>query len=188
MIKDFKAEELKQFNALVSLYEQNIKLIEGNLAVIDEKYRKLAEAEKAADTEKLNYCKAQLVMFKDLVAPKSADNASSQETEEALIDTVFPENNEDEGPEFDGAGFTELDRGPEPAYQESMEDLIAPADEEDMPEEIADPLPVNDLDAEEDADWDEMISTGEIIPVQADDAKDEDKEDEDEWPDVTEEW
>ena len=155
MTNNTLTQETAKLKDLIASYESNKAEIEKQMKGIDEKYRKLAEAEKAALSASSafydNAISALSALISDEIKTESktetkvpAPEAKAEPEEEKVVDNLFPENNETEikdeqpvkeeapaeepEPEFDGAGFT-------------SEDEPAPADEADfIPEgEPADP-------------------------------------------------
>lgn len=145
-------------NKIIAVFQQNIDALKKEIKGIDEKYKKLAEEEKKELKEMLEYWKAQRNALNDgkgfVVAPAveeqpetTATEAPAEEEEEKVVDTIFPENNEpeeEETPEFDGAGFTEEDNQPEEKSELSdiwPEETVSeevPAEEEGEKDDSAD--------------------------------------------------
>lgn len=155
MTNNTLTQETAKLKDLIASYESNKAEIEKQMEGIDEKYRKLAEAEKAALSASAAFYDTAISAISALVndnvktetkeEKKSAEpEIKAESEEEKVVDNLFPENNETETkddepvkeeapvekpePEFDGAGFT-------------SEDEPAPADDADfIPEdEPADP-------------------------------------------------
>lgn len=167
---------------------------------IDEKYRKMAEEEKKQLTELVKNLEEQMKMYavylglnKDDEATETLEPAPAEEmpdmtakkeeeAEPVIVDTIFRENNE---PEEVAEPAPVIEGADEPAG-------------DPVPDESA-PAP-KDLDAEEDAEWDKRIESGELKEVQwpdeqtAEEPKEEKKEpvlvvdDETGWPAFPEGW
>ena len=134
MLESYLKKEITRAKEMISSYKDDIDAIKKEMKGIDEKYKKLAEQEKeelsatkdAYDTQ-LEFWKSRLNVLKngdDNMVEESAaaieetvEETPSEIIEEKIVDTIFPENNEgetgdvpqDQGPEFDGAGFTDAD-------------------------------------------------------------------------------
>lgn len=124
---------------------------------IDEKYRKMAEEEKKQLTELVKNLEEQMKMYAGYLGLGKGDEATEtlepapaeempdmtakkeEEAEPVITDTIFPENNEPE-------------EVAEPAPVVEGADESAPA--------------LNNLDAEEDAEWDKRIESGELKEVE----------------------
>lgn len=184
----------KEFANIYASTNKAKQITVAEIGKIDEKYRRLAEEEKKNLNETVKMLDAQLEFYGNLlglntpaeqpqektpavqeeVAPEVVEETEEVEREEKIVDTIFEENNEE-----------------------------AEAEEEPEVETTA-----KDLDAEEDAEWEERIESGElkqVEPVQTDEFSDiwpeesaapaeetEDKketvEEEDEWPEMPQEW
>ena len=153
---------LKNFKSILSSSVAAKEIVASEIEKVDEKYRKLAEAEKSDLTEQMKVLDDQIKLYSSLVQGNEPEQQEIP-AEEKVVDTVFPENNaeEDEGPETDGAGFTEADNvAPEAEAEEAAEDtedvhhngegdIVWPEDTDAVEEE-------SDKDAEEDGDgWPE---------------------------------
>ena len=166
-----------------------IEALKQEIANIDEVYRKkleeakaslvacLAETEKqyeywtnmsdfstgtAAPVRKRRTRKAAVV--EDTAAAPAVDDSLPFTEDEKVVDmdAVEETDAQSEEPEFDGAGFT-------------AEDNVPPVEEP------------RDLDAEEDADWDEKIASGELVQIGSE-SSEEKEDDNDGWGEFPEEW
>ena len=168
---------LKEISNIIASAEKAKKVVLAEMDKVDEKYRKLADEEKKNLNEILANLNSQIKLYAPIVNQETAEAVvadTAVEEEEKVVDTVFPENNEeeDEAPEFDGAGFTEADNA-------------TPAEE---PEETSN---VDDA-AWADAFGDNLAKDDEVDVEVADEAKSENGGDDlgdinEEWP-VPEEW
>ena len=150
-------QETAKIKDLIASYESNKAEIEKQMKDVDEKYRKLAEAEKAALSASSAFYDTAISALSAIVndevktAPKKENKPAKSEVkvepeEDKVVDNLFPENNEKETkdeesvkeeapaqktePEFDGAGFI-------------SDDESAPAEEtEGIPED--EPVDPND--------------------------------------------
>ena len=167
---------LKDVSALYSSANKVKKHIINELDKIDEKYRRLIAEEKKKLTEQLAVINAQLECFGALV-PEEKDAAAAELEKEKevkekpasevnlkIVDTIFPENNEEEAEE----------EKKEKEDEENAEDLNDAIEEEKGE--------LNPLDAEEDAEWDERIQSGELKEVQFEESNTEEEGDPNKWP------
>ena len=130
----------KQFKTILSSSESALAILKEEAEKIDERYKKLAELEKAEIAEQIKSLTSQVEMCKSFLSPAETAEPEpecpvpTEETEEpsAPAASLFPdkpvveeaipgtvlneegevvavEEPEDEGPEFDGAGFTDAD-------------------------------------------------------------------------------
>lgn len=164
MTNNTLSQETAKLKDLIASYESNKAEIEKQMEGIDEKYRKLAEAEKAALSASAAFYDTAISAISALVndnvktEPKKEKKSGEPEIkveqeEEKVVDNLFPENNEtetkedepikkevpaeDPGPEFDGAGFT--------------------SDDEPVPAEGSDePLPTEEFT--DPNDWDNQVT------------------------------
>lgn len=90
-------------NKIIAVFQQNIDALKKEIKGIDEKYKKLADEEKAELKEMLEYYKAQRDLLNDkknfVVAPAEEpveEQPQPVEEEEVVTDNIFPENNEEE--------------------------------------------------------------------------------------------
>jgi len=177
-------------NSIVSSLQNAISTLKTESANIEEKYKKLMEEEKSSISEALKEAEEQhhywLVVRGDLPAEEkktrkprakkaevSTDAVVTEDaTDDKVVDTIFPENNEDpqtvfpaeEEPEVDSAGFTSEDNVP--FTEESSEE-----NEETSSDEGETVI--------EDISWDDNSS--ESIEV-------DDDENDDVWPDTPDEF
>ena len=192
MLREFKEKEFNRINTMIESYQNDINDLTVQAAAVDEKYRKLAEEEKKNLNEALDYYKdlqSELISRRDALGLEAAvvdkktqkDKLKEAEKQEVVKDTLFPENNTVE---------------PDESAKEENPITEEPAVEEKAAE----------LDAEEDAEWNEKIESGELQKIEPEETTevedvwpDDDaevseeaiaqEEDEDEgWPDVVEEW
>ena len=128
---------------------------------VDAKYAALAEKEKKDLNKLLEIQNAQIAAYSKMIEEDSAVSETPEEkTEEAIRDTIFPENNETETEEVEGVSEVEK---PENETVTEAEELPEP------PETVE----VKDETSSEELDW-------------GDDGDGDEKDDE--WPEVPEEW
>ena len=123
MLDSYKQKELERISNLVADYQKDIDTLAEDAKAVDEKYRLLAEQEKADIVSTVDYltalmedCKAKLLVLSGdttLSAPekkvrkRKLEPVAEQKTEEPaeekpaeepekVVDTLFPENNEAE--------------------------------------------------------------------------------------------
>lgn len=171
MVSALKKTEIQTVKEMVDMFKNTVNQSKAELDVIDEKYRKLIEEEKKSLKSQLAEATKQLKVWEKLFSsfdstmvqealgyeatatveeadePKVETNATVEEAEPIITDTIFPENNESED-------TTE----PAPVAEDAGEPVGDP-----VPDEPA-PAPKN-LDEEEDADWNQRIESGELKPV-----------------------
>ena len=168
---------VKEFEKIRASLEKSKKLIVADIDKIDEKYRRLAQEEKKSLTENLSVLNEQLKYYDKMLGSNAED--APVEDESVIQDTIFPENNEDDSdkvcelPVIEEETITEKpvenEEEKESTASVSVSDDSFPpvADvavdwgtaESDKKEEKI------DLDAEEDAVWDEKIESGELTEV-----------------------
>jgi len=181
MLKEIKEKEFNRINGMIDSYTTDINDLVKQAEKVDEKYRKLAEKEKRDITEALEYyrnLRDELVTRRDSLGldaavPSKKDTAKKlkeAEEKEVVMDTIFPENNE------------------EPAEDIKEEPVEEPAVEEQTSSDEA-------PEQEEQTEQPESEGTTEVEDVWPDEEKEEteekndQEEDEDEgWPDVVQEW
>lgn len=120
---------LKEISNILASAEKAKKVVLAEMDKVDEKYRKLADEEKKSLNEILANLNAQMKLYGPMVNQEAAVETTPEpaiEEEEKVVDTVFPENNEEE-PEFDGAGFTEEDNTAPEAEEESKTNDVTDA-------------------------------------------------------------
>ena len=172
MISALKKTEIQTVKDMVDMFKDTVEQAKAELDVIDEKYRKQIEEEKKTLKTTLAEAKAQLKVWEKLFSsfdstmvqealgyeatatveeeeqPTVEQTATVEEAEPIVTDTIFPENNEPE----------EVVE-PAPVDEHAGESAGDP-----VPDEPA-PAPQN-LDAAEDAEWDQRIESGELKPVE----------------------
>ena len=118
MLENYQKAEVAHINEVIAG-------INSDIEKIDEKYRKLAEDEKKALVSARDAFNAALDFWNKLDKFPGTIETKTKEAEkeeEKVVDTIFPENNEE--PEFDGVGFTIEDNIP-PVEKEKSLDLGA---------------------------------------------------------------
>jgi len=157
MLSELTKKGILAIKGLLDECKAGIEQTNKDLEVIDEKYRKIIAEEKKTLKGNLAEYKAQMKQYEkmfssfDATAVKEvlgdfestvteepdavAETTPTEEDEGTVFDTVFPENNTEE----------------EEEEKEDEKELVPVLAEEKK-----------DLDAEEDADWDEKIESGEI--------------------------
>lgn len=124
---------LKNFKTILASSISAKEIVASEIEKVDEKYRKLAEAEKADLDAQLKALDAQIANFQGILGSDSETVEETPVTEEKVVDTVFPENNvEDEETE---------EVTPEEESEGSSEegDIVWPEDEAEEQEETAEP-------------------------------------------------
>lgn len=134
---------VKEFEKIRTSLAKSKKLVLSDIDKIDEKYRKLAQEEKKSLTESLAVLNEQLKYYDKML------------NGEPIVEEASDENAETE----------QAEEAPKEEKEAIIEDTIFPENNE--PEETKEEKPV-DLDAEEDAEWDEKIQSGEIKEVKSD--------------------
>ena len=184
MLKEIKEKEFNRINNMIDSYTTDINDLVKQAEKVDEKYRKLAEEEQKDIKEALQYYRG---LREELIARRD-----SLGVEAAVVDKK-----------------TTAKKLKEAEEKEEVTDMLFPENNE---EEVVEPVkdqteePEQDLDAEEDADWEEKIESGELTKVEPEETvevedvwdeaeeeepeqPEEEEESEDEgWPDVVEEW
>lgn len=162
----------KEISNLLTSSDKARKAISTEIDKIDAKYRALAEKEKSKLSKMLKSIEEQMESYKTLlnlgdeVEPDEAEPTAVEEEDEKVIDTIFPENNE--------------------------EPVIEEVDKQVVEEEVTDdPVVVEEAVDETDKKSDEATETVETVET-AENAEwpfdnGNDKE-EDGWPEFPEEW
>ncbi len=147
---------LKNFKSILSSSVAAKEIVASEIEKVDEKYRKLAEAEKSDLTEQMKVLDDQIKLYSSLVQGNEPEQQEAP-AEEKVVDTVFPENNaeEDEVAEEDTAiveaeeETEETSEDTEDVHHNGEGDIVWPEDDEETEEEP-------DEDAEEEGDgWPE---------------------------------
>ena len=123
-------------NKIIAVFQQNIDALKKEIKGIDEKYKKLADEEKAELKEMLEYYKTQRDLLNDkknfVIVPTEepvAEQPQPAEEDEVVTDNIFPENNEEEtsetAEEVPVEEFTEASQN-----SEVSEDVVEEAAEE----------------------------------------------------------
>lgn len=211
MLEEYKKKEIARCDRVIASYQEDIDVLQAGIEELKEKHKKVFE--EIAETEEIiGYYRESQKQWEDKkrvlngeTVETSAQEEPAKKTRkkrekkeevpaapadaEQVIDTIYPENNEpeeteDEGPEFDGAGFTDADRVPptENTSGSGDGDLF----NEVWPEEVKKEEP-KDLDAEEDNDWDEAIANGELKEIKPEESELSELAEED-FPEEFEEW
>lgn len=131
----------KEFEKIRASLSKSKKLILADIDKIDEKYRRLAQEEKKNLTENLGILNEQLKYYDNMLG------GVSENTEDTSVEEQKPE----EEPTIQDTIFPENNEPEEPEKQEEMKETKAV-----------------DLDAEEDAEWEKKIQSGEIKAVNTD--------------------
>ena len=127
---------LKNFKTILASSISAKEILTSELDKIDEKYRKLAEAEKSDITEQMAILDDQIKLYSAFLTDTTQENAAEEATsveEDVVVDTVFPENNveeeetEEATPEGESEGSSEEG------------DIVWPEDEAEEQEETAEP-------------------------------------------------
>ena len=164
MLENYKSAEVTRAKEMIASIKKDIK-------GIDAKYKKIAELEKQA---LVSACAAYQTIidfwdkFDSAPLPTEEKKTEIPSAEEQVVDTIFPDNNEedttevteDPGPEVDGAGFTDADNYPQ--------------DEENLP--VFEEIPT---EGASESGFDEDAEAGK---------PDEDEDDDDDWGKLTQEW
>ena len=148
---------LKNFKSILSSSIAAKEIVASEIEKVDEKYRKLAEAEKSDLTEQMKVLDDQIKLYSSLVQGNEPEQQETP-TEEMVVDTVFPENNaeEDEVAEESTATVEAGEEEAEDASEDAEDvhhndegDIVWPEDTDAAEEE-------SDEDADEDGDgWPE---------------------------------
>ena len=175
MVSALKKTEIQTVKEMVDMFKDTVSQSKAELDVIDEKYRKLIEEEKKNLKSQLAEATKQLKVWEKMFnsfdttmvqealgyevnntaeeteesAQESVADATVEETEPIVTDTIFPENNEPENI-------------PEPAAvaEDAGEPATVPAP--DAPAAVE-----SSLDKEEDDEWNKRIESGELKEVEA---------------------
>jgi len=149
---------LKNFKNILSSSIAAKEIVQTEIDKVDEKYRKLAEAEKSDLTEQLKTLDDQIALYSTLVG-----DDTPKETEEQVTDTLYPENNAEE------------------AVEETPAEEV-PSSETDIVDEPAEePINEEDIHHDENGDivWPEDA---------AEESAEEDVQDDNAWPEEPQEW
>lgn len=132
---------VKEFEKIRVSLAKSKKLILADIDKIDEKYRRLAQEEKKSLTESLGILNEQLKYYDNMLsgAPVNAEDTSAEEQKS------------EEEPKIQDTIFPENNEPEETEKQEEAKETKAV-----------------DLDAEEDAEWEQKIQSGEIKEVNTD--------------------
>ena len=124
---------LKNFKTILASSISAKEIVASEIEKVDEKYRKLAEIEKADLNAQLKALDAQIVNFQNILGSDSEDVEETPATEEKVVDTVFPENNVEEEETEEVA--------PEKDAESSSEEggIVWPEDEAEEQEETVEP-------------------------------------------------
>ena len=101
MLTDIKKKELSLVQEMCDSYRKACEQTKAELDAIDEKYRKIIEDEKKSLKEQLSEIKAQQKVWEKMLnnlIPNEAEAAPVEKKEdepEVVVDTLFPENNEE---------------------------------------------------------------------------------------------
>ena len=87
---------LKNFKTILASSISAKEIVTSEIEKVDEKYRKLAESEKADLNAQLKALDAQIANFQSILGSDSEAVEETPVTEEKVVDTVFPENNVEE--------------------------------------------------------------------------------------------
>lgn len=156
----------KELSAIYASSNKAKKSVVAEIAKVDEKYRKLAEQEKAELNKTLEMLDAQLKYYGTILGlSKKDENEVKEEKEEAIEDTIFPENNE------------------EVVEPEAEEETT----EEEPTEVTPEPEVVEGDDASESMEWPDETSE-ETTEEQTKEKEEEKTAEEDVWPDFPQEW
>lgn len=128
--------EYKKVSACVDIFRKNLADLEAKMAKIDEEFRLKAEKKKADMAKSAEICRSEIKFWEENVLPRyencdmtnlpeEGDSSDTFDDDDKVVDTQVDVT--DEGPEFDGAGFTDADNVPLTVEPEV-------AEEEDLPE------------------------------------------------------
>lgn len=155
---------IKNFREILAASINAKGLISAEMDKVDAKYAALAEKEKAEYAKQAKALDAQIEMCNDFLhgadtskpepEEPKAEEPTPKSEPETVVDTLFDDNNE----------------------------LEEPAAEEEPAEEPVEDLP--NLDAQEDTDWDNLMSDGKMSTVEPESSIDTD----DGFPEMPEEW
>lgn len=163
------SQEAAKLKEIILSYETNKKNVQAEIEKIDEKYRLLAEAEKAALTDAVAFYDNAISAL-SLIAEKAPANntevenevktETKDESEEKVVDSLFPENNlPDEVNESSEEETVvaveeekELDLG-----NMNQDDTVLDFEKEDVPEETEEETKEEeDEEGLSDEDWNEV--------------------------------
>jgi hypothetical protein len=185
MLSELTKKGILAIKGLLDECKAGIEQTNKDLEVIDEKYRKIIADEKKTLKSNLAEYKAQMKQYEkmfssfDATAVKevlgdfestateepdeTVESTPTAEEEETVFDTVYPENNAKEEEEE--------------KENEDEKELVPVLAEEKK-----------DLDAEEDAEWEEKIESGELVEVAPKKEVPVLETSEDGWPEFPEDW
>jgi len=173
---------LKDVSSMYSTAQRIKKYVVAELDKIDEKYRKIIAEEKKKLNEQLEVLNAQIKFYAGIVNPEETSveekteetpaEEQKEEVEEKIQDTIFPENNEE--------SEEEKKEAEDEAIAEDLNNAIEEEKEEAQQEAL------RDLDAEEDAEWDQRIESGELKEVPFEQSNTEEQGDPNQWPEYEE--
>lgn len=135
---------VKEFEKIRTSLAKSKKLVLSDIDKIDEKYRKLAQEEKKSLTESLAVLNEQLKYYDKMLDGEPIVEETDEKSEYVEPDPV------EEAPEM------------------TIQDTIFPENNEPETKDEKREEKSVDLDAEEDAEWDEKIQSGEIKEVKSD--------------------
>lgn len=160
---------IKEIKSMIDSSTKAINLAKVELEKIDAKYRALAEKEKSELNDTVKFFETQVAKYQSMVAEPAVE-AEETPTEEPIMDTIFPENNESaEAPATLEAPAEEVS-----VPQDLFEASSSSTTDEDMPED--EPANPAGTSGEE---WTEATDTTDTPNAVAN---------EDEWPEMPEEW
>ena len=189
---------LKDVSSMYSTAQRVKKYVVAELDKIDEKYRKIIAEEKKKLNEQLEVLNAQIKFYASIVNPEEtpaeekAEEAPAEEqkeeVEEKIQDTIFPENNEPDEEEKKEAEDEEIAEDLNDAIQQEKGEMEEenPVKETQRQNENAEQAAPRDLDAEEDAEWDQRIESGELKEVPFEQSDTQQQGDPNQWPEYEE--
>lgn len=151
-------QEKAKIQDIINSYNEQRTSVKNEIEAIDEKYKKMAEAEKSALNATIAFYESAIDALTNLIGFEAASEALAKKEvtlpneNEQVVDSLFPENNNSDEPEslakedkeleFDGAGFTEEDNVP-PVEEEkeldlgnmNQDDIVLDFEKEDVLEE-----------------------------------------------------
>ena len=127
--------DYKKVSACVDIFRKNLADLDAKMAKIDEEFRLKAEKKKAELSKAAEVCRNEIKFWEENVLPRyenctmtnlpeEGESSDTFDDEDKVVDTQVDVT--DEGPEFDGAGFTAADNVPPTVEPEDAE--------EDLPE------------------------------------------------------
>ena len=147
MLADYQKAEISHLEGVINGINEEI-------TKIDEKYRKLAETEKAALTASLDAFNTALDFWKKLETSsdvvRTEEKAEVAEEEDKVVDTLFPENNEPDKKEevvedehYDASGLSNeddevLEFEKEETTEETVEETEEVSEDEEEDDEFKD--------------------------------------------------